>query len=260
MIKAIFFDIDGTLVSFKTHTIPENIRQTLQRLREKGIKLFIATGRPRLLMLDAIGDLEFDGYITLNGAHCFSSDHQDIFKQGIPHEDIERLITYHHSHPDIPFVFVPGNRWFITSIDHHVEEVARLIEIDTPPVEAIENARKEEVLQIMGYFDEAHEKEIFSEVLLGCEPMRWYPLFTDIIAKGNSKSRGIDKVLEHYGIDLRDTMAFGDGGNDIPMLRHAGIGVAMGNATSEVQAAADYVTSSVDDDGITHALQHFGIL
>lgn len=260
MIKAIFFDIDGTLVSFKTHTIPENTRQTLQRLREKGIKLFIATGRPRMLMLDAIGNLEFDGYITLNGAHCFTATHEDIFKQGIPHEDIERLIAYHHTHPDIPFVFVPGDRWFITSIAPTVEEVARLIEIDTPPVEAIENARNEEILQIMGYFDEAHEKEIFSEVLLGCEPMRWYPLFTDIIARGNSKSRGIDKVLAHYGIDLKDTMAFGDGGNDIPMLRHAGIGVAMGNASPEVQAAANYITTSVDEDGITHALKHFGVI
>lgn len=260
MIKAIFFDIDGTLVSFKTHTIPENTRKALHLLKQKGIKVFIATGRPRMLMLDAIGNLEFDGYITLNGAHCATSDHQDIFRQGIPSEDIERLIAYHRTHPDIPFVFVPGNRWFITSIDKKVEEVARLIEIDTPPIEPIENARNEKVLQIMGYFDEIHEKELFDHVLLGCEPMRWHPLFTDIIAKGNSKSRGIDKILAHYGIDLQETMAFGDGGNDIPMLRHAGIGVAMGNAAPEVQAAADYVTTSVDDDGITHALRHFGLI
>lgn len=260
MVKAIFFDIDGTLVSFKTHTIPDNTRQTLQQLRRQGIKLFIATGRPRMLMLDAVGDMEFDGYITLNGAHCFTSDHQDIFKRGIPREDIERLVEYHHAHPEIPFVFTAGDRWFITAIDPAVEKVAQLIEIDTPPVEPVEQALKEDVLQIMGYFDETHEKEIFDRVLQGCEPMRWYPLFTDIIARGNSKSLGIDQVLAYYGIDLQDTMAFGDGGNDIPMLRHAGIGVAMGNASPEVQAAADYITTSVDEDGITHALKHFGVI
>lgn len=84
--------------------------------------------------------------------------------------------------------------------------------------------------------------------------------FADIIARGNSKSKGIDHVLEYYGIALKDTMAFGDGGNDIPMLGHAGIGVAMGNASDEVKAAADYVTTSVDEDGIMNALKHFGVL
>ena len=87
-----------------------------------------------------------------------------------------------------------------------------------------------------------------------------YPLFTDIISRGTSKSRGIDKVLEFYGIKLEDTMAFGDGGNDIPMLKHVNLGVAMGNASDTVQAAADYVTTSVDEEGIMRALQHFGIL
>lgn len=260
MIKAIFFDIDGTLVSFKTHTIPENTRQTLKQLRQKGIKLFIATGRPRMLMLNAIGEIEFDGYITLNGVHCFTSTHQDIFKECIPREDIERLVTYHYAHPQIPFVFVSGDRWFITSTNPAVEEIARLIEIDVPPIEPIEHALQEDILQIMGYVDKTYEPELFSRILSGCEPMRWHPLFTDIITRGNNKSKGIDKVLAYYGIDLQDTMAFGDGGNDIPMLQHVNIGVAMGNASPQVQAAANYVTASVDDDGITKALQYFGII
>lgn len=90
--------------------------------------------------------------------------------------------------------------------------------------------------------------------------MRWFPLFTDIIAEGTNKSLGIDRVLNHYNIPLKDTMAFGDGGNDIPMLKHVGTGIAMGNAAPAVQEAADYVTSPVDDDGILRALQHFNIV
>lgn len=138
--------------------------------------------------------------------------------------------------------------------------VAKLIEISLPPIRPIEEARNKEILQIMGYFKEDQDLEVFRNVLTHCEPMRWYPLFADIIARGNSKSKGIDHVLEYYGIDLKDTMAFGDGGNDIPMLGHAGIGVAMGNASDEVKAAADYVTTSVDEDGIMNALKHFGVL
>ena len=89
---------------------------------------------------------------------------------------------------------------------------------------------------------------------------RWHPAFVDVTAKGNTKQNGIDQIIRHFGIKLEETMAFGDGGNDISMLRHAGIGVAMGNAKEEVKQAADYVTASIDDDGIAKALKHFGII
>ena len=98
------------------------------------------------------------------------------------------------------------------------------------------------------------------EVMPRSEATRWNPLFTDVIPRGSSKSVGIDKMLEHFGIALDETMAFGDGGNDISMLQHAGIGVAMGNAGDEVKKVADYVTSSVDEDGVINALRHFGVL
>ena len=64
----------------------------------------------------------------------------------------------------------------------------------------------------------------------------------------------MDEIIRHFGIRLEDTLAFGDGGNDIPMLRHAGIGIAMGNARDEVKAAARYVTDTVDEDGIAKGI------
>ena len=253
MIKAIFFDIDGTLVSFKTHRVPESTKQALKELREKGIKVFIATGRPKLL-INNLEDLEFDGYITLNGAHCFTADHKDIYKGLIPAEDIERVVEYTKSH-DYPFVFVHDNQWFITKVDKAVEDIAKLIEISIPPVKPGEEALGKDILQIMGYFPTEADEEIFGKILTHCETMRWHPLFADIINRGTSKSRGIDEVIKHYGIKLEETMAFGDGGNDIPMLRESGIGVAMGGAGEDVIAAADFVTGTVDQDGISNALK-----
>ena len=68
------------------------------------------------------------------------------------------------------------------------------------------------------------------------------------------------KILEYFGISRDECMAFGDGGNDIPMLEYAGVGVAMGNAKEDVQAKADFITKSVDDDGVAYALRHYGLI
>ena len=176
-----------------------------------------------------------------------------------------RFISINDSYDSVypvPFVFVHGNEMFVTEVNDRVQAVSDLIEIPVPPVASIEEARGKDILQIMGYFTAEEEKEtdIFGKVLTHCEPMRWYPLFADIIARGNSKSTGIDKVLAYFDIDLKDTMAFGDGGNDIPMLKHVATGIAMGNAEPHVKAVADYVTTSVDEDGIANALKHFGLI
>ena len=87
-----------------------------------------------------------------------------------------------------------------------------------------------------------------------------YKRQADITAKGNTKQKGIDEIINHFGIRLEETMAFGDGGNDVSMLRHAAIGVAMGNAVDEVKEHANYITTSVDEDGVANALKHFSII
>ena len=79
-------------------------------------------------------------------------------------------------------------------------------------------------------------------------------------AQGCTKQQGIDEMIRHFGISLDETMSFGDGGNDIPMIQHAAIGVAMGNALDSVKAVADYITDTVDNDGVAKALRHYGVI
>ena len=92
MIKAIFFDIDGTLASFKTHQIPDSTFYTLNKLKDNGIKLFIATGRGKD-GLDILQGFPFDGYITLNGQYCFTND-ELIYENTIDSQDIQALLEY----------------------------------------------------------------------------------------------------------------------------------------------------------------------
>jgi hypothetical protein len=93
-----------------------------------------------------------------------------------------------------------------------------------------------------------------AELLPHCRLPRWHPYFTDIVAHDNSKAHGMEAICQHYGIRQEETLAFGDGANDIEMLEWAGIGVAMGNAADIVKAHADRVTTDVDHEGIETAV------
>jgi len=124
---------------------------------------------------------------------------------------------------------------------------------------SFEEATSKEIIQMTPFITEEEEKEIRPSIPT-CEIGRWYPSFADITAKGDTKQKGIDEIIRYFGIKLEETMAFGDGGNDITMLRHAAIGVAMGQAKEDVKAAADYVTAPIDEDGISKAMKHFGII
>ena len=93
MIKAIFFDIDGTLVSYQTHEIPQSAFDALYQLKEKGIKVFIATGRGKD-GLAVLKDFPFDGYITLNGQYCYTNEGEIIYENTIVKEDLQALLDY----------------------------------------------------------------------------------------------------------------------------------------------------------------------
>lgn len=259
MIKAAFFDIDGTLVSFKTHSIPESTKSAIAELKEKGIKTFIATGRP-FYAIDNLDGLEFDGYITMNGACCLNRELQVIYSNPVSCDNIDSLIRYQKEVFSFPCMFASKDEVFVNRIDENVEEIIRQINFITPDIRPLEDACKEEVLQLMGFFGIEREPEIMEIALPDCIAARWSPLFTDIVAKGTSKQTGMDCLLDFYDINIRDVIAFGDGGNDIPMLQHAPLSVAMGNAREEVKKSASYITDHIDEDGIRKALEHLEII
>ena len=89
---------------------------------------------------------------------------------------------------------------------------------------------------------------------------RWHPLFADVNVAGTSKATGLSLFADYYRVKVSEIMACGDGGNDIPMLKAAGIGVAMGNASEKVQSVADFVTDTVDNNGLYKVLKHFGVI
>lgn len=258
-----FFDIDGTLVPFGFPSIPESTRKALATLRSAGIKTFISTGR-HLEWIDNLGDVEFDGYVTVNGGMCLLSDKRTcIYKRPIERNDIYRLVEFVKSHNDIPFSIVPlhGNIFF-TAIDDTVRDVTSMLRVRKVEVKPIDTALEDETVQLMVFMsdDGIVKSGLFDNVLTHCAYTSWCDEFSDVTPRDSNKASGIDRMLEYFGIDISETMAFGDGGNDIAMLQHVAIGVAMGNAAESVKREADYVTADADCDGIAKALRHFGLM
>ena len=261
MIKAVFFDVDGTLVSFDTHRVPLSAVRAIRSLREKGIMTFISSGR-RKADIDAVALPEMDGYITLNGGICLDGQGNVIWKKNIPPVDMETLIRMQDTPMRFPCVLVTDRGMHINFADAAVREFSRIVNVPFPSGMSREEWAAEarsDVYQMVSFFSQRQERDIM-KTLPGCSAFRWYPTFADVVPKGVGKDVGMDHIMEHFGLRREETMAFGDGGNDVPMLRHAGIGVAMGNAGDEAKAAADYVTSTVDDHGVERALSHFGLL
>ena len=257
MIKAIFLDIDGTMVSFETHRVPDNTKNVLREARKKGIKIFVSTGRSSR-DIDNLDDLEFDGYITLNGAYCKVGD-EVVFKKSILREDVESFVRYIEEVEPVSCFFVEADKVSANMMDEQMKHMMELVKFTPRPIAPLRGFLDKEIFQMTAFFSIEKEDEIMKH-LPGCVTTRWYPTFTDIVACGVDKSVGLEKIGEYFGFGVDEMMALGDGGNDISMIKYAGIGVAMGNAGEEVKLAADYVTTSVDDDGVGNALRHFGVL
>ncbi|GGG63738.1 Cof-type HAD-IIB family hydrolase [Epilithonimonas arachidiradicis] len=257
-IKAVFFDIDGTLFSLKSKTIPESTQESIRKLREKGIKVIVATGRS-INDLHHVNSIEFDGFLTFNGGYCMTVDGEVMFKQAIHPEDIKNLIRYSEQ-SDVGFSLMYEDKVQISHATPKVVQLYTNLNLKVPPLYDKNNSDIENVLQVNIFIDPQDEESFMQKVMPNSLSSRWTPLFADVNPGGVSKQKGVENFCKHFNIDVSETMAFGDGGNDISMLRFVKIGVAMGNASHNVKEAADYVTTDVDSNGVESALKHFGLL
>ena len=250
MIKALFFDIDGTLVSFNTHKVAQSTIEGLNIAKERGIKIFISTGRP-LSFINNLEDIEhlIDGYITTNGSYNFMGK-SVISMHSIPKEEVLTLVDYLNEH-EYPAILVGTDN---TAVINHKPIVDRIV-IDTLNITNIdfsitaETVLQQDILQITPFITQ-EQQDIIMPQIPHCASERWHPEFIDTVNKQASKGKALSDIVAYNDLLISETMAFGDGGNDISMLLKAGVGVAMGNANDNVKAMANYVTSSADDDGI----------
>lgn len=258
MIEALFFDIDGTLVDFGTHAVPDSTLSALLSARGRGVRLFVATGRHKADTA-CVSHIDFDGYVTANGGYCFTADGHVVHKSRFSRRSIESLLGMLHAHP-FSVAMLTAEKWYCNAVNDNVRALSEMVGLPIPELADLEAlSSREEIIEMCLYVDEEQQERIMAN-LDDCTASRWNPISADLNPSDTDKATGIEKMLAHYGLDRRQAMAFGDGGNDISMLRYAGVGVAMGSASEEVRLAADYVTDAAGDDGIRNALKHFNII
>lgn len=250
--KAAFFDIDGTLLSFTTHRVSPGTVRALRRLREAGVHLFISSGRPMVLIPPM--PITFEAYITMNGGLVFVNDRQrtTLLSNPIPDDDRDAWVGYARRNNLCTMLFT-ADGMMAAQVNETGNSIRNQLEFEMPPVVEIDRFLDETAYQLIALMPADLDAQV-SLLMPHCRLPRWHPAFTDIVAAGNSKAVGMEAVCRHFGIRRDETIAFGDGGNDIEMLQWAGIGIAMGNADDSVKRHADLVTTDVDNEGIENAI------
>lgn len=255
MIKAAFFDIDGTLVSFKTHKVPESTWRAIEAMRAQGIKVVIASGRPVYQLQPCLRE-GFDAYVTLSGSLCF--DAEGVYLSNPIDPADARVIIDRAQAGEYDCLVMLEDDSMVNRMSPRVHEIELKADL-TYEVGDFSAIGDKTVYQFCVFVDPADEEQAVAGTH-SVMTTRWTDVFCDVIPKTGGKREGVLATCERFGIKPEEAIAFGDGENDLSMFEAVGTSVAMAGGYGATLEAADYVTDDVDDDGIWNACRHYGLV
>lgn len=265
--RAIALDLDGTLTNHDKVVTPRT-RQALLLAESKGAIIILASGRPTYGIVPVAECLELEkrgGYIlSYNGGNIVNTKTgEKLFSQFLPDAVIPILYKYakEKNHALLGYA---GNE-IITEMpdDQYVKEESRINKMNIRKVDNLLDALEPHPTKLLMTGDPTDmikaEEELVEILGEKMDIFRSAPFFLELVPKGIDKAQSLLRLLSKINLTPADLMAFGDGYNDLSMLKLASVGVAMANAAPEVRADADYVTLSNEEDGVAEALLHFGM-
>lgn len=259
--KIMFFDIDGTILSETTHTIPESTIKGLQEAKKRGHLIFINTGRPFSSIDECIKELNPDGYVCGCGTYIRYHD-EVLFSKTLSLtrcqeiRDLIRNTNVEGALEGKDTVYFDQNirHPFLKEVKERYEATPtfNLSTFDDPNLSF-------DKLAI--WFDENSDIEAFKQgIVEDFEYITRAPDFGEIVPLGCSKATGIQFLLDYFDLDKDDAYVFGDSFNDEAMLEYVKHAIVMGNGEPELFKLAYYVTKDIEEDGIYHALLHLGLI
>ncbi len=263
MRKYIFFDIDGTLYNHDNGIgISKTTIETLNKLRDKGHKLFVATGRNLSNALAAIGDIEFDAYVVSDGADVIYKG--ETISEVVMDDKVVFDILSESRRRNYFTMLLTHNTTYIDDYnDSHIQKYLEKHEdigLNDKHEIGLENA-KGITQKINIVIDESNINDDFSYITDHYNIVTYDDkVFLDISEKKVSKAFGITKLSEVIGFSLEDTIVIGDGDNDIEMFQLANVAIAMGNASEAAKNNSTFVTNNINDEGLTKAFEKLGLI
>ena len=268
-VKLIALDLDGTLLTSQKTLSPAN-RAALERAAAQGVHVVPATGRFYAAMPQPVRDLPFVRYaIAVNGAQLYDAGEDKVLHRAeIPPETAQRAFRYLETLPGIYDCYVDDWGYMEASLYARVDEfvqnphVAKMIRELRQPVEDVKGyLQGRPVQKIQIFFRDMERRALELERIPALFPELAVSsaIENNIELNDRSATKGdaLQALCDRLGLRPEETMALGDGSNDLSMIRAAGIGVAMGNACPELQEAADWVTLTNDEDGVARAVERF---
>ena len=256
-IKIIFFDIDDTLRNSKTGFVPSTIPTVFKQLREKGILTGIATGRGIFGVVPEIKALKPDFFVTLNGAYIEDKKGNVIFSNIIAKDKVEEYINW-TKEVGIDYGLVGSHA---AKLSRRTEMISQAIDPIYPNLEVDPDFYQKEDIYQMWTFEEQGDDLVLPDTLASTLRMvRWHEHSSDVVPISGSKAAGVAKVVDQLGLKPENVMVFGDGLNDLELFDYAGISVAMGISHDKIKEKADYITKTLEEDGIFDALEGFGMV
>jgi Cof subfamily protein (haloacid dehalogenase superfamily) len=254
--KIVFFDVDGTITHHEDGSISNNTKEALKVLKNKGIRVVAATGRP-LSMCKEIRELGIDTFITANGAYVKHNQkviHKVPMDRNIIQEVFEFAYTENHG---LSFF---TEDFSMNGVKNTVILKALMETLSLNDYPAINQLIYNQEVYLMCLYATNEMVEKYIDKFPHLTFKRWHPFVLNVLQEEVSKSLAIIKVLQYFDIDKSEAIAFGDGENDIDMLELVGLGVAMGNGNEKLKKVADFVTKKSSEDGIEFALKKYGII
>jgi len=260
-------DLDGTLLTDDLQ-ITERSHTAIRRARERGVAVLLASARPPRSMLRYHLELELDTpLVAYNGALVWDAEQgQPLFHEPLVLDAARALVAFlRRQHPDLNISIECSDRWYIDDLTEEIRRAIERYEVDPPHgVGCLEQVLADEAAAISKVLFRGNMQT--AKELLAALPSdlasrlhittsgEW---FCEVMAAGATKAAALEWTAGHLGLDPRGILAMGDSPNDIPMLQHAALGIAMGNASPLVREAADVVTASNNDDGVAEALDRY---
>ena len=249
--KIVFFDIDGTLIDYKTGCISTSTRNAIRKLNEQGIRIVAATGRP-LSMCKDLEMLGIDTFITANGAYV-KYQNEVIYKSVLDNLVVTEIKQFAEQNGQALSFFTESLSMNGIQNSETLQALQQTLSLKQYP--KIDEHIIEKEIYLMCLYGDQHTIERYKHKFTNLTFQQWHPYIANVLQNEVSKSIAAKAVLQYFEYTPNEAVAFGDGENDIDLLQLAGCGIAMGNGNEKLKKIADFVTKNCDEDGIEYALK-----